>query len=67
MMSYDNYNRGRQHLRHRKQQEHFIVALRFTVNNQRIGVDYATRVGFLNFPLITKRADKSEIKMKMMI
>ena len=51
MMSYDKYERGRQHfnsghqrITYKREKKIIIRTLRLTQNNQWVGVDHATRI-----------------------
>ena len=63
MMSYHKYERGYQHLNG----GHQIITykkkhtLRPTENNQWVGVDHATRIHLLNFPLMTSSVEKKKM------
>ena len=74
MMSYDKYQRGRQHLNGGQQRITFktkqklliiIPTLRFTQSNQWVGVDHAARLHFLNSPPITSIFKKNKMIVMM--
>ena len=69
MMSYDKYERGRQHLKGGHQRIIYkknkikikikiILTLRFTQNNQWVEVDHAARVQLLNSRPVTGSVEK---------
>ena len=81
MMSYDKYERGRQHLNHGHQRITYkkkiiikikikiILTLRLTESNQWVGVDHAARIQLLHSPSITGSVEKNQMvaMMTMMI
>ena len=71
MISYDKYERGRQHLsvghqrvtyktNQKKKEKIIILTLRCTQSNQCVGVDRAARIHSLNSPPITKKKNKKQ-------
>ena len=80
MMSYDKYERGRQHLNGGHQRITYkknknkikikiILTLRLTQINQWVGVDHAARIQLLNSPPMTGSVEKNKmvVMMTMMI
>ena len=76
MMSYDKYERGRQHLNgghqritYKKIKIEIILTLRLTQSNQWVGVDHAARIQLLNSPPMTGSVEKNKmvVMMTMMI
>ena len=74
MMSYDKYERGRQHLngghqrityKKNKIKIKIILTLRLTQINQWVGVDHATRIQLLNSPLMTGSVEKNKMVVMM--
>ena len=62
MMSYDKYERGRQHVNGGHQR---ILTLRLTQNNQWVGVDHAARIHLLNCPPMTGSVEKNKTIVMM--
>ena len=71
MMSYDKYERGRQHLnggqqrityKRKRKKNKIILTLRLAQGNQWVGVDHATRIHSLNSPPMTSIAKKKKKK-----
>ena len=79
MMSYDKYERGRQHLngghqritykkkKKKKERKKGILTLRLTQSNQWVGVDHAARIHLLNSPPMASSVDKNKMKVMMTI
>ena len=74
MMSYDKYERGRQHLNvgrqritYKKKREK--LTLRLTQSNQWVVVDHAAQIHSLNSPPMTRSVEKNKmiVMMTMMI
>ena len=69
MMSYDKYERGRQHLngghqrvtyKKHKMKIKIILTLRLTQINQWVGVDHAARIQLLNSPPMTGSVEENK-------
>ena len=73
MMSYDKYERGRQHLngghqritykkkkKKKRERKKGILTLRLTQSNQWVGVDHAARIHSLNSPPMTSSVERKE-------
>ena len=65
MMSYDKYERRRQHLNGGHQRITYKkkkkkLTLRLTQNNQWVGLDHAARIHSLNSPLMTGCVERKE-------
>ena len=70
MISYDKYERGRQHLNggHQRityQKKYLPYGLPKV--NQWVGVDHATRIHLLNSPPMTSSVEKNKMIVKMMM
>ena len=80
MMSYDKYEKGRQHLNGGHQRITYkrkklkiktkikikvILTLRLTQNNQWVGVDHATRIHLLNSSPMTGSVEKNKMIVMM--
>ena len=80
MMSYDKYEKGRQHLNGGHQRITYkrkklkiktkikikiILTLRLTQNNQWVGVDHAARIHLLNSPPMTGSVEKNKMIVMM--
>ena len=67
-MSYDKFDRGRQHLdgghqritSKKKKKKKKILTLRLTQSNQWVGVDHAAQIHSLNSPPMTSSLDRKE-------
>ena len=77
-MSYDKYERGRQHLdgghqrityKKTKIKIKIILTLRLTQSNQWVGVDHVARIQLLNSPPMTGSVQKNKmvVMMAMMV
>ena len=74
MMSYDKYERGRQHLSVGRQRITYKknpekLTRRLTQSNQWVGVDHAAQIHPLNSPPMTRSVEKNKmiVMMTMMI
>ena len=66
MMSYDKYERGRQHLNCGHQRITYKkLTLRLAQSNQWVGVDHADRIHSLNSPSTTSNAEKNKMIVMM--
>ena len=79
MMSYDKYERGRQHLngghqritykKNKNKNQKIILTLQLTQSNQWVGVDHVARIQLVNSPPMTGSVEKNKmvVMMTMMI